>query len=586
PNGVLDFVNKRWQDYTGISLEELIKDPTGTIYPEDLPGVLTSWAESMAAGESAEDEMRLRRADGEYRWFLVRTAPLRNEQGKIIKWYGVSIDIQDSKCAEDELRLAYQRLSYHVENTPLAVIECDKNLYITRWSTHAEELFGWKESEAIRKNIYDPELSLIYPEDTQPVNQIADQLTSGIVDRNLSLNRNYTKERKLIYCEWYNSVLRDQQGNVITILSLVHDVTERKIAEEQLKQSETHLAEAQKVAKMGSWSLDVKTNRVTWSEGLYNVFGVDKRTFGKTHDSFLQLIDDEDREFVLQTNKNTGQTGEPFTIEYHITTPNGEKRSIREHGYGEKDGNGNVVRLFGTAQDITEQKRAEETLQQSHEEIRRLTDHLQKIRDEERAHIAREIHDELGQQLTAIKMDIVWVDKKMADEAADIKRKLKNVIGLLDGSNESIRRILSELRPGILDENDWMESIEWLCRQLKETTGIPVKFSVSVPEKELKISNLVAKCMFRVCQEAFTNITRYSQAKNVSVSISIPDGNIILIIEDDGLGFNPAAVKSKKSFGILGMRERVLSLKGKFDLVSSPGKGTKIIVSLPLETQA
>jgi PAS domain S-box-containing protein len=586
PDGTVDFVNKRWQDYAGVSLEELIKNPTSAIHPEDLPGILSGWRKSMATGETAEDEMRLRRADGKYRWFLVRTAPLRDKKGNIVKWYGVSTDIEDSKCAKEELRLAYQRLSYHVENTPLAVIEWDKNLDITRWSTHAEELFGWKEFEAIGKNVYDPGLSLIYPEDLQPVNQIAEQLTGGIIDRNRSLNRNYTKDGKMIYCEWYNSVLRDQQGNVITILSLVNDVTEGKIAEEQLKQSETHLAEAQKIAKMGSWSLDVKTGRVTWSEGLYNVFGVDKHIFEQTHDSFLQLVDEQDRDIVLQTNKNTRQTAEPFTIEYRITTSAGEKRYIREHGYGEKDDRGNVVRLFGTAQDVTEQKLAGETLQQSHQEIRRLTDHLQKIRDEERAHIAREIHDELGQQLTAIKMDIVWVDKKMTAEAADIKRKLKNVIGLLDGSNESIRRILSELRPGILDENDWVESIEWLCRQLKETTGIPVKFSVSVPEKELKISNQIAKCMFRVCQEAFTNITRHSQAKNVTVSINIPDGTIILTIEDDGTGFNPETVKNKKSFGILGMRERVLSLSGKFDLISSPGAGTKIIVSLPLETSA
>jgi signal transduction histidine kinase len=183
-------------------------------------------------------------------------------------------------------------------------------------------------------------------------------------------------------------------------------------------------------------------------------------------------------------------------------------------------------------------------------------------------------------------MDVAWIDKKTPAETSDIKRKLKNIIELLDGSNQSIRRILSELRPGILDENDWAESIEWLCRQLKETTGIPVKFSVSVPEKDLKISNQIAKCMFRVCQEAFTNITRHSQAKNVIVSINIPNGTIILTIKDDGIGFNPETVKNKKSFGILGMRERVLSLNGKFDLVSSPGEGTKIIVSLPLETQA
>jgi PAS domain S-box-containing protein len=124
---------------------------------------------------------------------------------------------------------------YQVENTPLAVIELDKDLFIKRWSKRTEEIFGWKTSEALGKNVYDPDFPIIYTEDMPAVDKINEELTKGIVNRNLSLNRNYTKDGNIIYCEWYNSVLRDEQGNVITILSLVHDVTERKKAEEQLE---------------------------------------------------------------------------------------------------------------------------------------------------------------------------------------------------------------------------------------------------------------------------------------------------------------------------------------------------------------
>src|SRR5258708_34844134 len=152
-------------------------------------------------------------------------------------------------------------------------------------------------------------------------------------------------------------------------------------------------------------------------------------------------------------------------------------------------------------------------MKQSYKEIRRLTEHLQKIREEERTSIAREIHDELGQQLTAIKTDVAWIDKKTAEETTDIKRKLKNIIELLDGSNQSIRRILSELRPRILDDYGLAEAIEWLSRQFTETTGIPVK--CTTPEKDIKVSEQIATCIFRVCQQAFTNITRHALAKNV-----------------------------------------------------------------------
>ncbi len=490
--------------------------------------------------------------------------------------------VAERKKAEDELRLAYQRLSYHFENTPLGVIELDKDLFIKRWSKRAEAIFGWKESEALGKNMNDADFPIIYKEDIRAVGTISEQLIKGVVNSNLSLNRNYTKGGKVIYCEWYNSILKDEQGNVITILSFVHNVTEKKITEEKITQSEAHLAEAQRLAKLGSWDFDIKTDKLTWSEELYNVFGTNKRTFRETHDSLLNLIDEEDKEFALQTSRHTQQTGEPFTIEYHITTPKGEKRIIQEHGYGQTDDNGKVVRLFGTAQDITERKKAEERLRQSYEEIRRLTEHLQKIREEERKSIAREIHDELGQQLTAIKMDIAWIDKKTPEDAIDIKRKLKNIIVLLDGSNQAIRRILSELRSQTLDDHGLLDAIEWLARQFSETTGIPVKFTIK--GKEIKVPEQVATSIFRVCQEAFTNITRHALAKNVLVSINISEENILLIIEDDGIGFDTSSVQNKKSFGILGMKERVLSLGGKFELNSSPGNGTKIIVSLPYKS--
>src|SRR6202008_1058673 len=126
--------------------------------------------------------------------------------------------------------------------------------------------------------------------------------------------------------------------------------------------------------------------------------------------------------------------------------------------------------------DITERKLAEETLRHSYEEIRRLTEHLQKIREEERIRIAREIHDELGQQLTAIKMDVAWIDKKTPEATVEIKTKLKNIIVLLNESNQSVRRILSELRPKILDDHGLLEAVEWLGREFSKATGIPVTF--------------------------------------------------------------------------------------------------------------
>ncbi|MCW3106182.1 MAG: domain S-box-containing protein, partial [Segetibacter sp.] len=583
PDGAVDYVNQRWLDYTGLTMEKEIKDPTGIIHPEDHQYAVKKWLVHMAAGKTYDAEMRLRRADGEYRWFLVRTAPLHDEMRNLVKWYGVATDFEDRKLAENELRLAYQRLAYHVENTPLAIIEFDKDLFIKRWSKRAEEIFGWKESEALGKNVYDPDFPVIYKEDIPQVDKINEQLMKGSVNRNLSLNRNYTKDGNIIYSEWYNSVLKDDHGNVITILSLVHNVTERKKAEEQKEFEQRDKEALINTTDDMIWSVSRDLKLIAVNKAYIRVIEALTGVTVKPGDEVLMpdVVPPEIVAFWKEAY-DRALSGETFKKDTFIPAFNKSAESWRETSYHPIYKDETVVAVACYSRDITERKKAEKTLQQSYEEIRRLTEHLQKIREEERIHIAREIHDELGQQLTAVKMDVAWIDKKIPEETTDIKRKLKNMIELLDGSNQSIRRILSQLRPRILDDHGLLEAIEWLGWQFSETTGILVKFTT--PEKDFKVTEEIVTCLFRVTQEAFTNITRYALSKNVSISISITEENIILIIEDNGIGFDTATVQTKKSFGILGMKERVLSLGGKFELVSSEGKGTKITVSLPYST--
>ena len=153
------------------------------------------------------------------------------------------------------------------------------------------------------------------------------------------------------------------------------------------------------------------------------------------------------------------------------------------------------------------------------------------------------------------------------------------MISLLDISNLSIRRILSELRPAILDNRGLEDAINWLGKQFTLSSGIPVKFDCTIEDMELP--DAIATCIFRIFQEALTNIAKYAEATVVSVCLSKAENVISLIVEDDGDGFEPTTVKNNKSFGILGMKERVLSLGGEFTLVSSPGKGTNVRISLP-----
>ncbi len=291
----------------------------------------------------------------------------------------------------------------------------------------------------------------------------------------------------------------------------------------------------------------------------------------------LDFFDEPDKLLLAEKINNTFITGEEnVQADFLLKT----KEKIPYYFTGKAIEYQGRPCLLGVGIDFTDRLAAQEKIRETTEQLRMLTAHLQNIREEERKRIGREIHDDLGQQLTAIKMDVAWLDRKMPEKENLFKSKLKKIIDMLDSSNKAIRRILSELRPGILDDYGLLEAINWLGSQFTTNTGIPFKFTTS--KKKIQAPEPVITCIFRVYQEALTNITRHANAGNVVSSLVVNNGFIIVHIEDDGKGFDPSSVQMHKSFGILGMKERVISLDGVFELSSSPNEGTSIMVKLPV----
>ena len=218
-------------------------------------------------------------------------------------------------------------------------------------------------------------------------------------------------------------------------------------------------------------------------------------------------------------------------------------------------------------------------LRQCYEQIRQLTEHLQNIREEERIHIAREIHDELGGQLTALKMDASWLNQKLAKEDKAVKKRLKNFVNILAEMLKSVRRISAQLRPSLLDNLGLVAAIDWQLRQFQSRSAIEMVFNK--PSEEFEISEAVKNGLFRIFQESLTNVARHSKAKSVTVELLKKDDQLTLRIEDDGQGFNLNSASNDKTLGILGMRERAAMMGGSYHISSMPGKGTSVTVVLP-----
>ncbi len=236
-------------------------------------------------------------------------------------------------------------------------------------------------------------------------------------------------------------------------------------------------------------------------------------------------------------------------------------------------------RFLSVIRDLSERIKAEQELNASYAAIRKLTGYLQDIREEERTHIAREIHDELGQQLTVLKMDVSWVLKKMNKEDKDIERKIRGLLEMLDSTVRSVRRISSQLRPSVLDDLGLVAAMEWHLKEFEQRSGI---FTVlKAPESAKQMPDTVKTGLFRIFQESLTNVARHAEAKKVEVNLQYSGKQLILSIADDGKGFDRRMADTKRTLGILGMKERTVMMGGSYEIESIPGRGTTVLVTIP-----
>ncbi len=240
----------------------------------------------------------------------------------------------------------------------------------------------------------------------------------------------------------------------------------------------------------------------------------------------------------------------------------------------------NKPTILSIARDITERKRSEEILKSSSERLRNLASRLQTIREEERRVIAREIHDELGQVLTVLKIQISLLSNKLRADQSFLKEKAEGLSAVIDEAVDSVQRITAKLRPGILDELGLIPAIEWQAQDFQLKTGITCK--CSLPEEEIDLNQEKSTALFRILQEALTNVARHANAKKVSVFLRKLDGILVLEITDNGEGITKPQINDPRSLGILGMKERAMLFGGEVKINGVRGEGSNVRVEMPL----
>ena len=578
-DGRIKLVNREWERTLGWSLEE-IRQQNLDIFAETYPDpqyrqqVLKFVAEAKA--EWADFKTRVR--DGrvmDTTWVRVHLA-----DGTSI---GIGKDITERKKIEEALRESEERFRRYFELGLIGMAITSPDKGCLEVNDELCRILGYERSEL---------LQMTWPEITHPDDLAAgvaqfDRVLAGQID-GYSLDKRWIrKDGRVIDSIMAARCVRRADGAVDYFVSLVLDTTERKQAEKKLKMSESQLAEAQQLAHVGSWDCDLRSDTVTWSDELYRIVGVQPGEIDPAHEA-MSFVHPEDRDLVLSTFNGCVKDREPYSFYYRVLRRDGDERIVHSRGHTVSDEDGEPIRVFGTTQDVTELKRAEEKLKATSEQLRALSARLHSAREEEGARIARELHDELGSALTSLKWDLEGIDKFCSEsgriDASKLRVRLKGMMGLTDDTIDTVIRISSELRPGILDDLGLLAAIEWQAEQFEARSGIVCRIDSFV--ENIDLSREHATAVFRILQEAFTNILRHAKATRVNITVLVEALDFVLEIRDNGRGITEAESTGSRSLGLMGMRERVQLMGGRIEISGIPGKGTVLTLRIPIKELA
>jgi len=523
-------------------------------------------------------EKRYRRKDGRLIW--VRSTVSLAPGNQTARPFGLAIieDITERKQAEEAMRRSQVMFEKLFNSSPDAILASDREGRIARVSEQAEQIFGYRRAELLG----------------QPVEVLVPELSRRV---HAAHRRDYYAQPRLrpmgaglelcgrradgseFPVDILLNVIETEEGPLV--LSVIRDITERKQAEEQLRRSEAYLAEAQSLSHIGSWAVTNTSPRevLFWSAENCRIWGFDPADGLPALDPMLERIHPEDRAAVEEEFESAIRERRDFVFDFRIVLPGGTTKFCHSIGHPVVNQRGDVVEISGTFMDATENKRAEEERQRAFDQLRALTAQLQTVREEERTMVAREIHDELGQALTAIKLDVTALVRELPAGEEPAVQRSQLILKLLDETIQSVQRISTELRPGILDDLGLAAALEWAAEEFEARTG--TKCAISVSDQDITIDPDRATALFRIFQETLTNVARHAKATEVNVRLAKENDHLTLEVHDNGLGVREEQLATGKSLGILGMRERALLLGGEFIIQGDPVGGTTVRVRIP-----
>jgi PAS domain S-box-containing protein len=617
--GAVDWFNQRWYEYTGGSTgfgEGWSWDKVA--HPDDMPHTLKNWQEALEQGSLFQNEIRTRRHDGQYRWFLVRAWPLRDVHGNVVCWFGTNTDIQDMKTTEEALQRSNEEWERTFNSVPDLIAILDPQHKIVRVNRAMAERLGATVDECPGLTCYRCVHDLDAPPEFCPhAKAIADGREHVEEVHEDRLGGDF-----IFSC----TPLFDQQGKIVGSVHVAHDITERKRAEQVMRNSQQDLNRAQAVAQTGSWRMDVRHNKLLWSDENHRIFGIPKGT-ALTYEAFLAVVHPDDREYVDQ-KWNAALRGEPYDVVHRIVVGDAVKW-VREKVELEFDEQGLLLGGFGTTQDITLLKQADEEL----EHAKDVAVAANAAKSQFFANISHDLRTPMNAILGMTELALEEVTDpaikdylETAKESAYILLELLNEV--LDLSRMEAGKILLESKPfglretldqtlKILRTRTEEKGLELVCNVLDDIPnyliGDPRRFTqilMNLAGNAIKFTAHGKVAVSVRVQGSGFGVQKFNRerAPTESCSASAVNGNqkeVVLefAVEDTGIGISPedqarifapftqASAATSRTYGGTGLGLSIASnlvemMGGKIWLESKPGEGSKFYFTVRLGIQS
>lgn len=568
--------SRRWMSDYRVGDADIIGRSHYDVFPE-IPERWRAVHRRGLAGEVVRsEEDSFERADGHVEWLRWEVRPWHDHDGAVGGIVLFTEDITDRKKAEAGLRESEERYRAFIDGTHDLVQSVGPNGGLLFVNPAWEHTLGYTAADRATLNLFE----IIHPDSQAHCQLLFERILNGELIESMEVAFVKKNGDKVILEG--SAMPRLVDGEVIATQSFFRDITQRKRAEGALQRAQEMFTKAFRSSPDAILISVIADGRlIQVNDGFTRLSGyTSEEVLGRTSLELGIWVSAAARADFASAVKENGRV---VNLEMQYRTKSGEVHDALVSG--ERIEIDNQSCILSVVRDISERKHAEESLRESHQQLRELASHLENIREEERKRIAREIHDELGQVLTAVKMDLTMLNRKLEKKdgvklIASIHAGVAEDIALIDKAIKSIRKIAAELRPEALDATGLTSAIETHLSEFQSRSGVKCTFTSNIGDKSLARPS--ENALYRIVQEAITNIARHSEATKVSISLRRESAMLTLQIADNGKGFPDTVKPPASSFGIIGMRERAILLGGEFAITGIPGKGTTITVRIPV----